>query len=184
MMDSNNGKSSKGAMSLEGTATGLGWLSIGLGLAELLAPHAMARATGLKGRETLVRAYGLREVVNGIGLLAADDPRPWLWARVAGDALDMSTLAAHATGDGPLARNARLAMLAASPIAAIDLAAARAADEKARAHAGARFDYSDRVGMARPAEAMRGSAADFEAPADMRPPQALRPLANADAATA
>ena len=181
-MDRKKRNSSKGALSLEGTATGLGWFSIGLGLAELLAPRAMARATGLTGRETLIRACGLREIVNGIGLLAADDPRPWLWARVAGDAIDMSTLAAHATGGSPAARNARLAMAAVSPIGALDLVTARAADAKAQARAGARFDYSDRVGMARPADAMRGAAADFKAPADMLQPRALKPYASADAA--
>lgn len=184
MEQQSNDSSSPGAMSLDGMAIGLGWFSIGRGLAELLAPRAMARATGMPGLEALIRAYGLREIVNGIGLLAADDPRPWLWARVAGDTLDMSTLAAHAGADNPQAGNARMAMLLASSIGAIDLVCARAADVKAKARLGTRFDYSDRVGMARPAAAMRGAAADFVAPADMRPPPALRPYATADAAVA
>jgi hypothetical protein len=37
-----------------------------------------------------------------------------------------------------------------------------------------RFDYSDRVGMAKPAEAMRGAASDFMVPRDMRQPEPLR----------
>ncbi len=35
-------------------ARGLAWFGIGLGLAELLAPRAVARATGLRGHETLL----------------------------------------------------------------------------------------------------------------------------------
>jgi hypothetical protein len=183
-MDTRKRDASPGAMSLEGMTTGLGWFSIGLGLAELLAPRAMARATGMPGREMLIQAYGLREIANGIGLLASTDPRPWLWGRVAGDALDMATLAAHAGPDNPLAGHAKAAMLLAAPIGAIDLACARVADEKAKARAGSRFDYSDRVGLARPAAAMRGAAVDFEPPPDMRTPPALRPYAAADAAPA
>jgi hypothetical protein len=168
----------KDAMSLDGMAKGLGLFSIGLGLAELLAPRAMARATGMRGRETLLQAYGLREIATGIGLLASADPRPWLWGRVAGDALDMATLATRAADGGNGARHARLAMLAATPIGAIDLACARAADERAKGRAGARFDYSDRVGMAGPAETMRGAARDFKTPRDMRQPEPLRPYAH------
>jgi len=166
------------AMSLDGVAKGLGMFSIGLGLVELLAPRAMARAMGMRGRETLLQAYGLREIATGIGLLASADPRPWLWGRVAGDALDMATLATKAADGSAAARKARLAMLAATPIGAIDLAAARAADERAKGRAGARFDYSDRVGMAGPADSMRGAARDFEAPRDMRQPETLRPYAH------
>ena len=81
------------AGTLRSAAQGLGVFSLALGVAELLAPRALARMTGMPGRETLIRACGLREIVNGIGLLASVDPRPWLWSRVAGDALDLSTLA-------------------------------------------------------------------------------------------
>jgi hypothetical protein len=167
----------KGAMSVDGMAKGLGWFSIALGLTELLAPRATARVTGMAGREILVQACGLREIVNGIGLLASPDPRPWLWARVGGDALDMALLGTHAASSNPHAGRARLAMLAAAPIGAIDLACAEAADQRAKGRSGERFDYGDRVGLARPASAMRGAAADFEPPADMRQPAPLRPWA-------
>lgn len=166
-----------GRTSLDSMAKRLGYFSIGLGLAELLAPRAMARATGLAGRETLVRAYGLREIATGLGLLASEDPRPWLWGRVAGDALDALTLASRAGDEGREGRNAKLAILAAMPIVAIDLACARMADSRASSREGARFDYSDRVGMARPADEMRGAARDFMVPKDMHQPEPLRPYA-------
>jgi hypothetical protein len=79
-------------------AQGLGWFSIALGVAEVLAPHRVTRATGLHGHERLVSSYGVREIVTGIGLLTAKDPTPWVWGRVGGDALDLGTLAAGVAG--------------------------------------------------------------------------------------
>ena len=87
--------------SVRRAARGLGWFSLGLGLAEVLMPGAVARATGMHGRETLVRACGLREIATGLGLLLARDPTPWLWARVAGDAVDLATLGAHVGRGNP-----------------------------------------------------------------------------------
>src|SRR5947209_10102577 len=78
-------------------ARGLGWFSIGLGLAEVLAPHAMADLTGVRS-PALLRAYGLREIICGIGILGSARPAGWLWGRVAGDALDLATLLAAAAG--------------------------------------------------------------------------------------
>jgi len=41
--------------------------------------------------------------------------------------------------------------------------------------------YSMRTGFPRSAEEMRGAARDFEVPADMRTPEALRPWINGEA---
>ena len=74
-------------------ARGLGWFSIGLGLAEAAMPASMARLTGMQGYETVLRLFGLREIATGIGILAGPGPASgWLWARVAGDALDLALL--------------------------------------------------------------------------------------------
>lgn len=169
----------RGNPGLRAAAMGLGLFSIGLGLAELLAPRAVSRATGMPGRTTLLRAYGLREIVSGIGLLSSRDPRPWLWARVAGDALDVSTLLAHATGRQPLPGRAKVAMGLVLPVALLDLAYARVADSRARGREAAQFDYSDRVGLSGSPDALRGAARDFKVPDDMRAPQALRPYRGA-----
>ena len=48
-------------------ARGLGWFSIGLGLAEVLAPRALTRGLGMEGNEQLVQAYGLREIATELG---------------------------------------------------------------------------------------------------------------------
>ncbi len=74
-------------------ARGLGWFSIALGLTELLLPRTLARTLGLGHRPALVAGYGVREVGVGVGILLGADPAPWIQARIAGDALDLATLA-------------------------------------------------------------------------------------------
>jgi hypothetical protein len=158
-------------------ARGLGWFSIGLGLVELMAPARTARATGQRGRESLVRSYGMREIVTGVGLLAARNPTPWLWARVAGDALDAVTLASRADRSGA-GRRAAWALAAVGTVAAADLASA-VLSQRAQAAGAPREvrDYSGRSGLPAPPDAMRGRAlTDFFAPEDMRTPPALRPF--------
>jgi uncharacterized membrane protein len=76
-------------------ARGLGWFSIGLGLAELVATDFLARMVGLpdRGRNRgLLRAFGAREVASGIGILANPADAGWVWSRVAGDAMDLGCL--------------------------------------------------------------------------------------------
>lgn len=78
------------------TAQALGWLSVGLGLAGLLAPRTVGDLTGLGSRTGLLRAIGLRELAAGAGLLSARDATPWLWSRVLGDTMDLAVLGAAA----------------------------------------------------------------------------------------
>ncbi|HVF65841.1 MAG TPA: hypothetical protein VNE58_17795, partial [Casimicrobiaceae bacterium] len=61
----------------------LGWLSIGLGAIELLAPHRVNRAIGADDGATSMRLYGLRELACGLGLLSGRNTEAWLWACVA-----------------------------------------------------------------------------------------------------
>lgn len=79
----------------EQLANGLGWFSIGLGLAEIAAPRKVAELIGVQDddstRNTL-QLYGLREITAGVGILAQRRPVGWLWARVGGDLLDLATL--------------------------------------------------------------------------------------------
>jgi uncharacterized membrane protein len=82
----------------EAVATGLGWFSIGLGLAELLATRQVARAIGVPDDEKNLRAlqgFGMREIASGIGILSARRPAGWVWSRVAGDAMDLAYLGTH-----------------------------------------------------------------------------------------
>ena len=115
-------------LSVRAVASGLGWFGIGLGLAELLAPRTVARLAGLEGREGLLRVFGAREIASGVLILAADDPRPWLWARVAGDALDGGVLAAGLAPSNPRQGRTILAALIVAPVVALDLIYALRAD--------------------------------------------------------
>src|SRR3982750_4212403 len=81
------------ASSAKRLANGLGWFSVGLGLAELLAPRAIANISGVSNTHTgLIRLYGARELASGIAIFAQEKPTEAVWARVAGDALDLVSL--------------------------------------------------------------------------------------------
>ncbi|HZR08644.1 MAG TPA: hypothetical protein VFA79_08700 [Myxococcales bacterium] len=106
-------------------ARGLGWFSIGLGLCEVFAGRKLARALGLEDRATLIRLYGLREIATGIAIFASGERALWLWARVAGDALDLVTLAAALNRTNPKRRNAVIAAGNVAAVTAFDVLTAR-----------------------------------------------------------
>jgi hypothetical protein len=105
----------------------LGYFSIGLGLAEALAPRAMAKLTGVD-RHGLLCAYGLREFLSGIGILSNPRRAGWLWTRVAGDALDLLTLG-NSVNEGDLQKRKRAlaSLLAVAGVAALDVFCAKCA---------------------------------------------------------
>ena len=167
-----------GSSGAQAVARGLGWFSIALGLAELAAPRTLTRTLGLDGQETLVRAYGLREIATGTAIRAANDPTPWVWGRVAGDALDMATLGAGYRGSNGTSRNVSLALAAVAGVTALDVWCARALGEEGPQRRLPKRDYRDRSGFPRPPSQMRGAARDrVTIPEDMRAPAAMRPYA-------
>jgi uncharacterized membrane protein len=100
----------------------LGWLSVGLGLAALAAPHAVGRAIGMREHSSLLRAVGVRELVSGAGLLTQKDRTPWLWSRVAGDAMDLALLATGLRPSNPGRGRVLGALAVVGAIAGADLA--------------------------------------------------------------
>jgi len=79
----------------ERVAKGLGWFSIGLGLAQITAPRGVTRMIGVNDRERnrdAMFAVGLREIANGIGILTRPKPAGWVWTRVGGDVMDLAAL--------------------------------------------------------------------------------------------
>jgi uncharacterized membrane protein len=90
-------RAGNGSRSHEGErlAKVLGVFSVGLGLAQILAPHGVARAIGVddddENRRTM-RAVGLREIATGVGLLIQERPQPFAWGRVTGDVMDLALL--------------------------------------------------------------------------------------------
>lgn len=103
----------------------LGWFSVGLGLAELLAPRAVGRAIGVGDQPALLRLCGLREVVSGIGMLSERYPSKWAMARVAGDAIDLALLGAAARQPDADRMRIALAATAVAGVTAIDVFASR-----------------------------------------------------------
>jgi uncharacterized membrane protein len=76
-----------------GAAIAIG--SIGLGIAEILAPRLLSRVIGIRqtaATSTVMRVCGVREIVVGLGMLVQPQRALWAWARVAEDALDVALL--------------------------------------------------------------------------------------------
>lgn len=106
---------------------GLGWFSIGLGLAEVAAPTTMATLIGVKNdskTRKLLRIYGAREIGAGIGILSQSNASKWLWARFAGDLLDLSSLAKAMTSRG---KGRARAVAATAAVAGVTVADVRCA---------------------------------------------------------
>jgi uncharacterized membrane protein len=101
----------------EKLARGLGWFSIGLGLAEVLAPGGIAKITGVSKKNTgLIRLFGLREIASGIGIFSQGRrPTEAVWSRVVGDALDLACLGAAFAS--PKTNKGRLAFATANVLA-------------------------------------------------------------------
>ena len=114
----------QGEVEGEGLARGLGVFSLGLGVAQILAPAEMVRLIGIEDDDrnrTLMRALGLRELAVGIGILTQPRTPGWAWARVGGDAMDLALLAA-AIDEGKGERTKTIAATAAvAGITALDV---------------------------------------------------------------
>ena len=110
---------------------GLGWFSVGLGLAEAIAPDAVARVIGMDEKpeyRPLLRVFGLREIASGVGLLTSGRMSGWLWGRVAGDAMDLAVLGF--ASESKRANRTRLAVAAfdVAGVAALDFLTAKQTD--------------------------------------------------------
>lgn len=159
----------KGPSSMTGPdrlARALGWFSVGLGITELAAPGYLARTLGLEGKEGLIRAYGARELASAVPTLSVDKS-VGLASRIAGDVLDIVTLASALHRDNPKRGNAAVATALVLGITVLDVVAyAGTKSVHSRERRDAR-DYSDRSGLPRGLQASRGLARkDFETPQD------------------
>lgn len=73
---------------------GLGVFSIGLGLAEVIAPGRIARFLGVDGKtaRNVIAAFGARELLAGGMLLKGPAASTNAWNRVIGDGIDLAAL--------------------------------------------------------------------------------------------
>lgn len=105
----------------EQRARRLGFFSLGLGFAQLVAAGPLARLIGLRDNRrsrAALRAIAAREIASGVGLLAKPESSSYLWARVAGDVMDLALL-----GDSLTSRPASRARVALAGAAVLGIAA-------------------------------------------------------------
>lgn len=99
----------------------LGWFSIGLGLAEVVAARSLGKFLGVENRSGLLRLFGVREIVAGVGILSQERRAPWLWARVGGDVLDLAVLGSALTSNNRKKGQVAFATAAVAGVTAVDI---------------------------------------------------------------
>jgi uncharacterized membrane protein len=107
----------------ERLAEGLGWFSIGLGLAQILAPASLSRLIGVRAdatNRTLMQVLGVRELATGIGILTRPHRAGWVGARVAGDTMDLALLGLALTSPNSRKDRVELATTAVAGITLLD----------------------------------------------------------------
>jgi uncharacterized membrane protein len=149
-------------------ARGLGWFSIGLGLAEVAAPRAVARLIGIReddSTNSVMRAMGSREIANGVAILAQPDRARWLWSRVGGDVVDLSALGTAFSQDDADRRRLTAATMAVLGVTALDVLCAgkmsvHGGPERASRPSGVRVEEVTTIN--RPIEEVYGFWRNFE----------------------
>lgn len=119
-------------------ATGLGAFSVGLGLAEVIAPGRLARLIGIEDCATnrwCLRMAGARELAVGAGLLTRRRPARWLWSRVLGDVMDLAMLGVGLTESRRSGKRLSIAMATVAGVTAVDLWASYRRGERENAEA-------------------------------------------------
>ena len=115
-------------------ANGLGWFSIALGLAQLVAPRQVAQLIGVDedASQAVLRAVGLREIASGIGILSQPESQRanWIKARVGGDVMDLALLGkAYISGANDQTK-VTTALAAVAGITALDLFCSQQLDSR------------------------------------------------------
>ena len=104
----------------------LGWFSIGLGVAELIAPRRVEKCIGApRHYKVLTPALGLREITSGIGILTQERPKEWLWSRVIGDVMDLALLGAAFGSKRSNTKRLAIATTMVAGVTALDILASK-----------------------------------------------------------
>lgn len=104
-------------------AKALGWFSLGLGLPQVLLPGPVNRLVGIRDtsrNRTVMRCVGVRELGGGAGILDRPQPAGFLFARVAGDLMDLVLLRAALAGGGNVRRRVAAATAAVAGVTVLD----------------------------------------------------------------
>ena len=127
----------------ESLSSGLGWFSVGLGLAQIAMPDRVAQLAGIEptpDNVRLMRSMGMRELTSGVGILTQPMPDKWLWGRVVGDVLDLAMLGVALGGEKNQRGRTVAATLAVLGVTGLDILAAK---ELSRKRAVAEIDDED-----------------------------------------
>jgi len=158
----------EGGFDPQRVGTALGWFSVGLGVAELLAPVPLLRAIGLKGRAPsplVTRMAGVRELGAGVGILTEPRPARWMWSRVFGDVMDLALLGAGFAARRANRKRLAVATAAVVGVTALDALCAQRLTAMTRVSAGSPDARSvrarKRITLDRPADALYRFWRDF-----------------------
>lgn len=129
-------------------AHSLGWLSVGLGVTEIVAPRAFAKLEGIS-RHTPDKLKKFRKLASGVGLLAKPQPSLNFWTRIGGELLQFanSRRAARSRGSG-----ARIAATVAAVGGATALGAVLIKKSRAGSVSHRSMQHSASVAINRPIE--------------------------------
>jgi len=129
-----NGGGQRVTQSQSGTAEPLarflGWFSIGLGVAEVLAPRQLAGLIGVEHKPGIFRMMGLREIGHGVAILSQEQPASGVWSRVAGDLLDLALLGTQLDSNNPEREKTLVATMSVLGVTAVDLYTARSLSQQ------------------------------------------------------
>ncbi|HEY8459805.1 MAG TPA: SRPBCC family protein [Blastocatellia bacterium] len=169
----------------EKIARGLGWFSIGLGLAEIAAPRELAKLIGLRGDYSgLFRLLGAREIASGIGILAGrrngESPNAfWMWSRVGGDAMDLALLGAASRLRKSDRSRIAAATAAVAGVAALDVILSQRLVRTRRARDGGAISVAQAVTINRSPEELYRFWRDFQnLPRFMKHLESVREMGN------
>ncbi|GAA4568623.1 SRPBCC family protein [Planotetraspora kaengkrachanensis] len=145
----------------------LGWASLTLGAMQLAAPRAVARISGVDdspAARVAIPLAGSRQLLHAATLLHGRDHAPGLWSRLAGDAVDVTSLTGALVGRTGTRRR-RIAAVTAGVIAvtAVDAyAALRIRRARGRAADTAERELRAAITVKRPREEVYRFWHDFE----------------------
>jgi hypothetical protein len=86
----------------------------------MVAGRQFGGAMGMEDKSWLLRAFGVPGIAAGVAIRAMDQQRAGMWARVAGDVLDLAALGSGFTEDNPQKQNLAAASVTVAGIKALD----------------------------------------------------------------
>lgn len=121
------GLTERAAKTPRNIAQGLAYFSVGIGLAEVIAPQKMARLIGVRrSNAKLIRLFGIRELASGISIFAQrKQPAKAVWSRVAGDAADLTAMGLAFTSPHTQKKKLAIATANVAAVSALDVLCAR-----------------------------------------------------------